>query len=119
MITHGSPPTTVFRNLGRTLDACGIAEQRGKHAGQLILGLKLAAEAGLGLAALPCYLGDTSPHLVCVHAPIKAMETALWVLTHDDLRHTARVHAFTEFAANAFARHRPLLEGKLARVGSK
>lgn len=83
------------------------------------LGLKLAAEAGLGLAALPCYLGDTSPRLACVHAPIKTMETALWILTHDDLRHTARVHAFTEFAANAFARHRPLLEGKLARVGSK
>jgi DNA-binding transcriptional LysR family regulator len=83
------------------------------------LGLKLAAEAGLGLAALPCYLGDTSPHLVCVHAPVKAMETALWILTHDDLRHTARVRTFTEFAANAFARHRPLLEGKLARVRSK
>jgi DNA-binding transcriptional LysR family regulator len=83
------------------------------------LGLKLAAEAGLGLAALPCYLGDTSPRLVCVHAPIEAMETTLWILTHDDLRHTARVHAFTQFAASAFARHRPLLEGKLTRVRSK
>jgi DNA-binding transcriptional LysR family regulator len=84
-----------------------------------LLGLKLAAEAGLGLAALPCYLGDTSSRLVCVHAPVKAMETALWILTHDDLRHTARIRAFTEFAANAFARHRPLLEGKLARLRSK
>jgi DNA-binding transcriptional LysR family regulator len=83
------------------------------------LGLKLAAEAGLGLAALPCYLGDTSAGLVCMHAPIKAMETALWILTHDDLRHTARIRAFTEFAASALARHRPLLEGKLARVKSK
>lgn len=82
------------------------------------LALKLAAEAGLGLAALPCYLGDNSASLVCVHAPIKAMETALWVLTHDDLRHTARIRAFTEFAAGALARHRPLLEGKLARVAS-
>jgi DNA-binding transcriptional LysR family regulator len=84
-----------------------------------VLGLKLAAEAGLGLAALPCYLGDTSPRLVCVHAPIRAMETALWILTHDDLRHTARIRAFTEFAANALAQQRPLLEGKLTRVRSK
>jgi DNA-binding transcriptional LysR family regulator len=84
-----------------------------------VLGLKLAAEAGLGLAALPCYLGDTSPRLVCVHAPIKAMETALWILTHDDLRHTARIRTFTEFAANALAQQRPLLEGKLTRVRSK
>jgi DNA-binding transcriptional LysR family regulator len=40
-----------------------------------LLGLRQAAQAGLGLAALPCYLGDTSD-LVCVHRPIAAMETA-------------------------------------------
>jgi DNA-binding transcriptional LysR family regulator len=81
--------------------------------------LKLAAEAGLGLAALPCYLGETSPALVCVHAPIEAMETDLWILTHDDLRHTARIRAFTEFTAAAFARRRALLEGESARPRSK
>jgi DNA-binding transcriptional LysR family regulator len=74
-----------------------------------------AAQAGLGLAALPCYLGDASPDLVCVHRPIAAMETALWILTHADLRHTARIRAFTEFAANAFGRRRALLEGAQAR----
>jgi DNA-binding transcriptional LysR family regulator len=80
-----------------------------------LFGLCQAAQAGLGLAALPCYLGDTSPKLVCVHGPIAAMETALWILTHEDLRHTARIRAFTEFAANAFGRRRPLLEGAEAR----
>jgi DNA-binding transcriptional LysR family regulator len=84
-----------------------------------LLALKLAAEAGLGLAALPCYLGDTSSGLVCVHAPIEAMETELWILTHDDLRDTARIRAFTEFAAKAFTRRRALLEGRQARVRSK
>jgi DNA-binding transcriptional LysR family regulator len=80
-----------------------------------LLALRQAAQAGLGLAALPCYLGDTSPGLVCVHQPIPELETALWILTHPDLRHTARVRAFTEFAGNAFARHRQLLEGALAQ----
>jgi DNA-binding transcriptional LysR family regulator len=80
-----------------------------------LLGLCEAAKAGLGLAALPCYLGDTSPGLVCVHRPIAAMETALWILTHEDLRRTARVRTFTDFAANAFGRLRPLLEGRKAR----
>jgi DNA-binding transcriptional LysR family regulator len=80
-----------------------------------LLGLRQAAQAGLGLAALPCYLGDTSPDLVCVHRPIAAMQTALWILTHEDLRHTARIRAFIEFAANAFGRRRPLLEGAKAR----
>lgn len=80
-----------------------------------LVAMRQAAQAGLGLAALPCYLGDSSPDLLCVHPPIAAMETALWILTHEDLRHTARIRAFTEFAANAFARRRPLLEGKQAR----
>jgi DNA-binding transcriptional LysR family regulator len=80
-----------------------------------LLGLLQAAQAGLGLAALPCYLGDTAPSLVCVHRPIAAMETALWILTHEDLRHTARIRAFTDFAANAFSRRRSLLEGAKAR----
>jgi DNA-binding transcriptional LysR family regulator len=80
-----------------------------------LVGMRQAAQAGLGLAALPCYLGDTSPDLVCVHPPIEAMETALWILTHEDLRHTARIRAFTEFAAGAFGRRRPLLEGERAR----
>jgi DNA-binding transcriptional LysR family regulator len=80
-----------------------------------LLALRQAAEAGFGLAALPCYLGDKSPNLVCVHPPIPAMETALWILTHEDLRHTARIRAFIEFVAGALNRHRPLLEGDEAR----
>jgi DNA-binding transcriptional LysR family regulator len=80
-----------------------------------LLGLRQAAQAGLGLAALPCYLADTAPNLVCVHRPIAEMEMALWILTHEDLRHTARIREFTEFATNAFSRRRRLLESAQAR----
>lgn len=40
------------------------------------------------------------------------METAPWVLTHEDLRHTPRVRAFTDFAAEALRKYRLLLEGE-------
>jgi DNA-binding transcriptional LysR family regulator len=80
-----------------------------------LLAMRDAAQAGLGLAVLPCYLGETSPELVCVHPPIEPAQTALWVLTHSDLRHTARIRAFTEFAAVALGRRRALLEGERAR----
>ena len=80
-----------------------------------LLALRQAAAAGFGLAALPCYLGDVSPGLVRVHPPIPAMETALWILTHEDLRHTARIRAFIDFVAGALSRQRPLLEGDEAR----
>jgi DNA-binding transcriptional LysR family regulator len=71
-----------------------------------------AARAGLGLAALPCYLGDTAPGLRRLGEPVPEMATALWVLTHEDLRRTARVSAFTEVVADALAGRRALLEGR-------
>jgi DNA-binding transcriptional LysR family regulator len=93
-----------------------VPQARITLAANSLMALCQAARAGLGLAALPCYLGDTSPDLVCVHQPIREMETALWILTHADLRRVARVRAFTEFASEAFARRRPLLEGAQART---
>jgi len=72
-----------------------------------------AATAGIGLVGLPCYLGDATAGLVRIGTPIAAMTTALWLLTHEDLRRTARVSAFTEFAGQALAKLRPLLEGNL------
>jgi DNA-binding transcriptional LysR family regulator len=77
-----------------------------------LLAARHAAAANLGVAALPCYLGDTAGDLVRLHPPIDAMTTALWVVTHEDLRGSARIRAFTEFCAGAFARRRRLLEGK-------
>lgn len=52
-----------------------------------------AAATGLGLAFLPCYVGDADPRLVRVTDPIEALDMELWVLTHSDLRNTARVRA--------------------------
>ncbi len=71
-----------------------------------------AVAAGIGLTALPCYLGDTTPSLVRIGSPVAAMTRELWLLTHEDLRRTARVSAFTEFAGQALAKHRPLFEGR-------
>ncbi|MGE0237104.1 MAG: LysR family transcriptional regulator [Parvibaculaceae bacterium] len=79
-----------------------------------LLAARDAAVAGLGLAALPCYLGDGTPGLVRVRAPVAAMGTALWVLTHADLRHQIRIRAFTDFVAEALSRRRSLLEGLAA-----
>ncbi|KSV74726.1 LysR family transcriptional regulator [Ensifer sp. ENS10] len=70
-----------------------------------------AAAAGIGLTALPCYLGDTTSGLMRIGPPVAEMTRELWLLTHEDLRRTARVSAFTEFASQALTKHRPLFEG--------
>lgn len=71
-----------------------------------------AALAGLGLALLPCYAGDVVPGLrrVTLDAPA-APRSALWLLTHDDLRRTARIRTTLDFLARAFGSERALLEG--------
>lgn len=72
-----------------------------------------AARAGTGVAVLPCYLGDSASGLVRVGGLIEEIGSALWVLVHDDLRRTARVHAFTKFVSDALQQRRDLLEGRL------
>jgi DNA-binding transcriptional LysR family regulator len=71
-----------------------------------------AAEAGIGLALLPCFLGDPSPALARAMPPPAELARELWIATHRDLRRTARVRAFMEFVGAAIIRDRALLEGK-------
>lgn len=73
-----------------------------------------AVRAGLGLAALPCFLGDRAPELVRVLPPEPSLSGELWLLTHPDLRRTARVRAFIETLARGIRRERALLEGVAA-----
>jgi len=74
-----------------------------------------AAEAGIGLVLLPCFLGDPSPALVRVLPPPSELTRELWIATHRDLRRTARVRAFMDFVGGAVTRERPLLEGRFGR----
>ena len=41
----------------------------------------------------------------------------LWLLTHEDLRRSARIRAFLDFMAEALAQETPLLEGAVPRGG--
>lgn len=76
--------------------------------------LRDAAHAGLGLALLPCYVGDVVSGLRRFGAkPLAAPRSALWLLTHNDLKRTARIRATLDFLAKAFASERKLLEGSL------
>jgi DNA-binding transcriptional LysR family regulator len=39
------------------------------------------------------------------------LESELWLITHPDLRNTARVRAFLDFCADEIAKRRHTLEG--------
>jgi DNA-binding transcriptional LysR family regulator len=65
------------------------------------LGFLELALMGVGLALLPCYLGDPEPNLVRVFAPTDTLTMDLWLVLHKDMRHTARVRACADFIAEA------------------
>jgi DNA-binding transcriptional LysR family regulator len=75
--------------------------------------LKDAACAGAGVALLPCYLGDEEARLRRTRSSgAPDVRSALWLLTHSDLRRTARIRAVMDFLAIALGSERALLEGK-------
>ena len=72
----------------------------------------IAAREGIGLALLPCYLGDGAAGLVRALAkPIAEIAGELWIVTHADLKGTARVRAFFDEVGGALAGERDLFEG--------
>ena len=56
-----------------------------------------AARAGVGLAALPHFLGDRDPLLRRHEVSQKPVSRDVWLLVHRDLRHAPAVRAVLEF----------------------
>ena len=61
---------------------------------------------------MPCYLGDRDKRLVRVTETIEQFTLELWLLTHPDLRHTARVKALMTYLYDALKQDTDLFEGK-------
>jgi DNA-binding transcriptional LysR family regulator len=73
----------------------------------------LAARAGIGVALLPCYLGDGDRGLERALAdPVAELATELWMVTHRDLRNTARVRAFFDVVGGGMSEERVVFEGR-------
>lgn len=77
-----------------------------------LLGAMHAARAGLGCAALPCYVGDREPALVRIAGPLPDLASGLWLLTHPDMRRVARVKVFMDFVAKAVQARAACFEGR-------
>lgn len=80
----------------------------------------VAARAGVGVALLPCFLADAEPGLVRAWPePIFEIGRDLWIVTHADLRRTARVRAFIEMTVAFLVAHRAQLAGELLSPASR
>ena len=75
-----------------------------------------AARAGLGIGMLPCLLGDPDPLLVRLEPGKQPPILELWLLTHRDVRTTARLRTLMQFIAGVVGRNTALLEGREGRI---
>lgn len=76
-----------------------------------ILSMAESIAAGAGAGVLPCFIGNSRGDLTRIGAPIAELDIDLWILTHPDLRHSARVRAFTDYVGGELVKLRRVLEG--------
>jgi DNA-binding transcriptional LysR family regulator len=56
---------------------------------------------GIGVGLLPTFMEARHPEFVAVSDPIPELAAPIWMLTHPDLRQTARVRAFMQHVGDA------------------
>lgn len=71
-----------------------------------------AARAKMGMVFMPCLFASDYEKLVRVPGATIVHHSDLWVLTHKDLRLSARLRAVREVIAGEFERLRPLLDSR-------
>ena len=69
-----------------------------------VTGMLAGVRSGFGLAVLPSFVADREPDLVRCLPPMDGDPSALWLLTHERLRHTPRVRAVMDFVGDRLTR---------------
>jgi DNA-binding transcriptional LysR family regulator len=73
-----------------------------------------AVRSGIGLAVLPCYMGDSDPLLVRQGGVLAEVVAEQWLLVHRDLRALPRVRAFMDVLVSLFQEQRAVIGGRRA-----
>ena len=79
-----------------------------------LLGIIRAARSGLGLAILPCFVGDGEPHLLRMRGPLPELDTSLWLLSDRALAHVPRVRTALDGLSHGLKGARDRLSGVVA-----
>jgi DNA-binding transcriptional LysR family regulator len=71
-----------------------------------------AVANNMGIARLPCYVGDTDSRLRRLDIKLDKSTWGIWILNHVDLRKTVRVRVGREFLINIIEQQLPLIKGE-------
>lgn len=71
-----------------------------------------AVRQGVGATILPCFMGDADDRLRRVPPGEIVSQRDFWLLTHADLRYSARIRAFLDHLSESMSPFRDLVEGR-------
>lgn len=74
-----------------------------------------AVARDMGLARMPCYVGDTEPRIRRLDLELTPSTWGIWILSHVDLRSTARVRVAREFLIDTIEEQRDLILGEQSK----
>lgn len=75
-----------------------------------------AVRRGLGLAVLPCFLGNTAPDLIPVLPGTAEVVRSFWLVAPSERREIARVHALWDFVRETVDVNRKFLMGETKEI---
>ena len=99
--------------------ASHVPPERVLYRSSSLLNHMMAARAGVGIAALPCYLGDPEPELKRLTPVLDDLSSELWIVTHKALKDTARIRAFLTLVGDGIVAQRASMEGAAQQVSSE
>ncbi len=69
----------------------------------------------VGIGRIPCFMGDSEIEFRRMDAVLTPSTWGVWILSHTDLRDTARVRVCREFLREMLEQQRPLFQGELSK----
>jgi DNA-binding transcriptional LysR family regulator len=81
---------------------------RSNSLGNLVSALK----AGLGIAMLPCLIGDADAELLRCLPPVEDLDSEMWLIVREEVRSARHVRAFADFLAAQIQSRRGQLAGE-------
>ncbi len=80
-----------------------------------VTSMATATRNHIGLARIPCFVGDSDSRLRRLDVRLKPSDWRVWILSHVDLRATARVRVCRDFLLETIEKQRPLIQGENSR----
>ena len=100
----GGGGANVWKAYSAWLNYCGLEEQVAMQYGSAS-GLLSAVRSGLGVSMLPMLVGMADPELLLCFRPVKGNPRALWLLSHNRVRHNAAVRRVSDLLYDQLKQH--------------